>query len=274
MAAPNARPCQDARRATRARRGWAALGLALALMAAGPAAGAVELTVSAASSLGVAMQTLLPRFEARHPGVRTHLNLAASGTLLQQLAQGAPVDVLASADHPTMQRAVDRGLVVRSSVRDFARNRLVLAVPLTSASGGSASVPRRAEDLLQPGVRRVAIGLPASVPAGRYARDALVAAGLWTQLQPKVVGALNVRQALDYVARGEVDAAFVYATDARLLPERVQVAFELPTSTPVRYPAGVVSGRPHPDLAQTLVDFLAHDAQARQLLSDLGFGAP
>ncbi len=92
------------------------------------------------------------------------------------------------------------------------------------------ATPQALADLTQPAYARIAIGLPASVPAGRYAKGALDAAGLWATIEPKVIGAHNVRQALDYVARGEVDAGFVYATDAATMPDKVRVALKVPTT--------------------------------------------
>ena len=103
-----------------------------------------------------------------------------------------------------------------ASRRDFARNTLLLVQP-----AASQLVLRSLKDLTLPAVTRVAIGNPASVPVGRYAQDALEAAKLWPQVNAKAVNTLNVRQSLDYVARGEVDAGFVYATDAALVPGKV-----------------------------------------------------
>jgi molybdate transport system substrate-binding protein len=119
----------------------------------------------------------------------------------------------------------------------------------------------------------VAIGIPASVPAGRYAKSALEAAGTWAAVEPKIIGAQTVRQALDYVARGEVDAGFVYATDAALLPAKVRVAFAVATTKPVLYPAAPLAASPNPVLARKFVDFLTA-AQAQAVLARYGFGKP
>jgi len=132
------------------------------------------------------------------------VNFAASGALLQQLAKGAPVDVLASADQETLDQAAKQGLIQPASRRDFVRNTLVLVVP-----AGSKLAPKSLAELAQPAYGKVAIGNPASVPVGRYTQDALEAARLWPALSAKAVNTLNVRQSLDYVARGEVDAGFV-----------------------------------------------------------------
>ena len=227
-----------------------AAGAALAVAAG--LAPAADLTVSAASSLSQAFKEIAQSFEARHPEVKIALNFGASGALLQQLAKGAPVDVLASADQETMDLAEKQGLVVAGERRDFVGNRLVLIVP-----GDSRLSIGHLQDLAQPGVRRIAIGNPASVPAGRYARGALQAARLWPVLQARVISTQNVRQALDYVARGEVDAGFVYATDASLMKEQVRVVAQVSLDRPIRYPVAKTAGSLHSEQAQRFIDFLA-----------------
>ncbi len=240
-----------------------ALGVSLGAMAH-----AADLTVSAAASLGNAFKDLAPMFEAAHPGTRVQTNFAASGPLLQQIARGAPVDVFACADQETMDQAQAQGLVRGAQRHDFASNALVLVVP-----AGAAQVPASLNDLAQPGYARVAIGLPASVPAGRYAQAALQAEGLWPAVVPKMIGAQSVRQALDYVARGEVDAGFVYATDAALMPGKVKVALAVATDKPVRYPAAPVAASPQAALAQAFVEFLLSPT-AQAVLARYGFGKP
>jgi molybdate transport system substrate-binding protein len=244
----------------------AALPLLMAL--ASLAAGAAELTVSAAASLTQAMRDIAPLFEAAQPGHKLQLNFGASGALLQQIAKGAPADVLASADQDTMDQAQARGLILAAQRRDFARNELVLIVP-----AASRQAPKALADLAQPGYARIAIGLPASVPVGRYTQEALQTAGLWAAIEPRMVGAVNVRQALDYVARAEVDAGFVYATDAALMPDKVRRVLTLPTRRPVLYPAAPVAASTQPALARAFVDFLLTPA-AQAVLARHGFGQP
>ncbi len=200
---------------------------------------AADLTVSAASSLTNAFRELAPLFEARNPGTKVQLNFAASGALLQQIARGAPVNVFASADQETMDQAQAQELVKVSERKNFVSNTLVIVVP-----ANSSNLPRAVEDLLQPRYRRIAIGLPASVPVGRYTKSALEKAGHWTAIEPKLITAQNVRQALDYVARGEVDAGFVNATDAALMPDKVKISLSVPTDIPILYPIIPSSHRP------------------------------
>ncbi len=241
----------------------AALALTLPTWAA-----AQTLTVSAAASLGEAIKDIASAFKATRPGVDVRINLGASGVLLQQISQGAPADVLLSADEATVDRGLSQKLLDPATRRDFATNALVLVAPLD----GPATL-RGLADLSAPGVRRIALGKPATVPAGRYAQEVLEAARLWQPLAPKYIYADSVRQVLDYVARGEVDAGLVYRTDAALLADRLRVVAPLATATPIRYPAVVVSDSRQPALARDFVTFLASEP-ARQVLQRHGFGWP
>jgi molybdate transport system substrate-binding protein len=227
-------------------------------------AAAQDITLSAAASLGPALREIVPLFEAAQPGTRVQLNLGASGALAQQLFAGAPVAVFASADEETMDQVQARGLVRAGDRRTLVHNRLVVAV-----ATDRADAPRTLAEVAA--LPRVAIGLPASVPAGRYARAALEAAGLWSRIEPRLVGAQNVRQAVDYVARGEVDAGFVYASDVAIAGGRARAAFEVPTAQPIRYPVAALVGAP--PAAQRFVEF-ALSAPARAVFARHGFGLP
>lgn len=240
----------------------------LVVWLSGSPAMAGDITVSAAASLGNAFKEAAQVFEAQHPGSKVLLNTAASGVLLQQMAKGAPVDVLASADQETMDQAQAQGLIVAASRRDFARNTLVLIQPVDSA------LPLRSlKDLAQSGVTRVAIGNPASVPVGRYSQDALEAAKLWPVVNAKAVNTLNVRQSLDYVARGEVDAGFVYATDAALVPDKVKVAFTVPLPTRILYPLATTTAAANATEAKRFVAFILSPA-GQAILARYGFLKP
>lgn len=207
-------------------------------------------------------------FEAANPGAKLQFNFAASGALLQQIEKGAPVDVFASADQETMDQAQTKGLVRAAQRRNFVSNVLVVIVPTTSAN-----VPKAMGNLTHVAYQRVAIGVPASVPVGRYTKGALEAAGHWAAIEPKMIGANNVRQVLDYVARAEVDAGFVYATDAALMPDKVKVALTVPTTTPILYPVAPIATSPNAMLALRFVEFLG-GAPAQAMLANHGFGKP
>jgi molybdate transport system substrate-binding protein len=229
---------------------------------------AAELTVSAAASLTQAFQDMGRQFEAQHPGTTVKFNFGASGALLQQIANGAPVDVFASADTDTMDKAVAKKAVNAADVKVFTSNHLVLVTP-----ANSLAVITQLVDLKKPDIKRFAMGLPASVPAGLYAQGALDKAGLWTVVKDKVISTQNVRQALDYVARNEVDAGFVYASDAQLMAGKVKVAFQVATTAPIHYPMARVSATKQADEASKFITFVLSQA-GQSVMKKHGFTAP
>lgn len=247
---------------------WQRFGAAALVLFATGSALAADLTVSAASSLTNAFREIAKAYELQYPGSKVALNFGASGALLQQLSKGAPVDVLASADQETMDTAVQQGLVKTADRRDFARNTLVLIVP-----ADSTSTIRRLGDLAPPGIKRIAIGLPASVPVGRYSKHALQAAKLWEAVEPKAINTQNVRQSLDYVARGEVDAGFVYATDAALMKDKVKVAFDVPLDSAILYPIARTAGSANAAEAARFIAYVLSPA-SQLVLARFGFRAP
>lgn len=210
----------------------AALLLAVATAACGPGEQRPRtLLVSVAASLADIVRGLAGDFERLHPHVKTEVNAGASGVLAQQIEQGAPVDVFVSAGRLEIERLQKGGLVAGEPVV-LARNRLVAITPGASAWAGKAA----AEVLAAPELRRVACGNPATVPAGRYAQEALTAAGLWQALETKFVFTADVRQALAYAERSEVDVSIVYATDA-LGRDGVETLGEIPGGAAVRVEA-------------------------------------
>jgi len=243
----------------------ASLVLALALPLG---AAAQQITVSAAASLTDAFKELGPKFEASKPGATVRFNFAASGVLLQQISQGAPVDVFASADQDTMNRAADQKLVDTATRKNFASNSLVLIEAAKEGPG-----VKSLQDLTGPAVKKIAVGKTATVPVGRYTKEVLDGAKLWTPLEPKFVQADSVRQVLDYVSRGEAEAGFVYRTDAAIMGDKVKVVLTTSGHTPVTYPVAVVAESKQKDLAQDFIAFLSTDT-AQQTLARFGFGKP
>lgn len=231
-------------------------------------ASAGNLTVSAAASLTQAFKEIAQNFEKQNPGTKVLLNFGASGALLQQIVRGAPVDVFASADQETMNLAEQQGWILASGRRNFVSNTLVLVQPIDSTV-------RLADlkDLTQTSVRKIAIGNPASVPVGRYTEHALRAANLWTTLLPKAVNTQNVRQSLDYVARGEVEAGFVYATDAYVMTDKVKVTCTVPLKERITYPIAPVANSGQAIEARRFVSYvLSEEGQA--ILAKFGFRKP
>lgn len=243
----------------------------LAAIAAGSvigAAQAAELTVSAAASLTNAFSDIARNYEARYADAKVNLNFGASGALLAQMAKGAPVDVFASADQPTMDKAEQQGLVRAHARETFARNSLVVIVPADSRLSLD-----KLDDLSGNDVKKVAIGNPASVPVGNYSRQALEAASLWDAVSAKAITTQNVRQSLDYVARGEVDAGFVYGTDAGVMKDKVRISFEVPTQSPITYPIAYTASTSNTAEARRFINYvLSPEGQA--VLSKYHFRKP
>jgi len=241
---------------------------AVGLACAAAAATAADVTISAAASLNNAFRELAGAWETAHPGDKVLLNFAASDTLVQQAAKGAPVDVLATADEDSMDKAEAQKLLAAGSRRVFARNSLVLIAP-----SASMLAVRELNELRQPAVRRLATGNPASVPVGRYTREALEKAGVWAGIEDRFVFAASVRQGLDYVARGEVDVGFVYATDVAAQVGKVKVLMPVPTATPIRYPLAVLAAAPNAEGGRQFAAFVL-STQGQAILAKYGFGRP
>lgn len=216
-----------------------ALALVLCLSISGVAAETI--TVSAAASLTDAFKEIAQTYASQHPDDTVQLNFASSGTLLQQIANGAPVDVFASADEHTMDKAEAANLVAPGSRLTFVKNTLVLIQPASASASASADAGIASLAALRAAnIERIAVGNPNSVPVGRYTKLALEAAGEWNALQGKIVQTQNVRQALDYVARGEVNAGFVYGSDAALMKNKVKIVYTVAMEKPVTYPIALI----------------------------------
>ncbi len=243
--------------------------LLLALLLTLPAAGNAEsFIVSAATSLTDVFSDIGTAFEKAKPGVDVILNFAAPGALFSQMEQGAPVDVFASANTAWMDKALAKGLVIPETNVEFARNSLVLAVPKGNPAGVAAMA-----DLTGAKVTKIGLGTPETVPAGQYAKEGITKAGIWDALEPKFIFGENVRQVLDYIARGEVDAGFVFLTDAVKAGEGVVIVAEVPLDTPVSYPIAVLGKAAQPGLAREFIAFV-RSAEGRRLLEARGFKTP
>lgn len=226
-----------------------------------------NLTVSAAASLKEAFNEINQHFEKKHPEHKVSFNFAASGSLLQQISNGAPVDVFASADLTTMQQAKEKNLLL-GEPKNFVKNALVAIVPTDSKAN-----LKTLADLQGADIKRIAVGNASSVPAGRYTMGALKKDGLDEKLKDKIILTQNVRQALEYVASANVDVGFVYKTDSTVLADRVKVVFEVPLDNPVIYPIAVIKDSKAPAAAGQFVDYvLSADGQA--VLAKYGFSRP
>jgi len=193
----------------------------------------------------------------------TTLQLGASSQLASQVENGAPADVIVTADAASMDRLEQKGLLLAGTRRTLYTNHLVVIAPVASP----------VKDISE--AKRIGIGQPDTVPAGRYAREALRHEKLWTRVESRLVYGQDVRVVLGWAAKGEVDAAVVYATDARAASDRVKILATFPDDShaPIVYPGAVLSSSTRPDDARRLLDWLS-SPQAREKAGSLGFGAP
>ena len=247
---------------------WIAALLVAWALSAQPAS-AQTVTVFAAASLKDALDDVGRAYEAR-TGVKVRVSYAATSAIARQIEQGAPADIFISADSEWMDYLAQRRLIEPSSRRDLLGNRLVLIAPASSKVAlriGRGMPLRRAL-----GGGRLAVAGP-QVPAGKYARGALAALGVWTSVSDRVVDAENVRSALQYVARGEAPLGVVYETDARVEPQvRIVGAFPASTHPPIVYPAAVTTSSRGADAARFLA-FLS-GREALGAFRRFGFSTP
>lgn len=244
------------------------IALAILLVLAAPLSVAAQETdraimVAGAASLQPVLKRIGRAFQHKAKAEVT-ITLGSSGNLRRQVESGAPIDVLVTAQNGMLDEMARAGRV--TDHRDVATNTLVLIVPARTKRK-----PSNLAALTGPEIKRIGIGQPDYVPAGAYAKSALEAAGVYEKVKTKLVFGEDVRQVLVYVERGEVDAAFVYRTDARGEKDTA-VAFELPPPKegPITYAAGVTSQAADPALARAFVEFLANEAQF--ILRENGFG--
>ena len=240
----------------------------IALLGPGSVLAEQELTVSAAASLTNAFPEIGKKIESANPGTKVIFNFAASGPLLQQIEQGAPVDVFASADQKTMDQAKEKNLVLNESRKNFVSNKLVLIVPAASRLAVSGLDALKGKD-----ISKIALGKPETVPVGRYTKEVLTNEGVWDVLSPKFIPGDSVRQVLDYVSRGEVDAGFVYSTDAALVKDKVRIVATMEKHQPILYPIAIVKTTSKKELGQRFID-MALSPEGQAILSSYGFGKP
>jgi molybdate transport system substrate-binding protein len=225
-----------------------------------------ELSISAAASLKDAFTEIKEGFEKENPGVKVLLNFAGSGQLQAQIEMGAPVDVFASASRKEVDALVKKELVEPKTVKIFAQNELVLI-----KNSGNSSKIGNLEDLKAPEVKKIAIGNPATVPAGKYAAQALEFYKMGEGLKDKLIPCENVRQVLDYVERNEVDAGFVFSTDAKI-GKNIEVAAAIPPDSheEIVYPICIVGSSKLQELSKKFVKYIL---KHKEVLKKYGFKA-
>ena len=226
-----------------------------------------ELLVAAAASLKNAYEEeLIPMFEAQYPGVIVTGVYDSSGKLQTQIEEGLEADVFMSAATKQMDALNEKGLIAEDTIADLLENKIVLIVPTGNEAGLEAL-----EDIEK--ASSIALGDPASVPAGQYAEEALTSLGIWDRIQDKVSFGTNVTEVLNQVAASSADAGIVYATDAASMAEQVDVIAEAPEGSlkkKVIYPVAVLKGSAHSEEAADFVEFLKTE-EAMKVFEAYGF---
>ncbi|MDC3413560.1 molybdate ABC transporter substrate-binding protein [Aquibacillus sp. 3ASR75-11] len=223
----------------------------------------VTLSISAASSLTVAIDEIKAMYEERN-NIKLEINYASSGTLVNQMKQGAPVDVFVSASKEWMNQATEEGLIDKSSVVPLLYNRLVFG---TNEKNEQISF----EDMVTTEKAQIAIGDPESVPVGAYAKEVLQNKNLWDTWQSKLVYAKNARQVAVYVESGNVDAGFLFQSDA-IAFKTINVIEVIPESlhSPIVYPAGITTQTANEEGASQFLRFLQSET-AQSIFKTYGF---
>ncbi len=231
-----------------------------------PTAAPVELTIAAAASLTDVTAEIAEAYKAVAPNVTLTFTYGASGALQTQIEQGAPVDIFMSAAQKQMDALADQSLLLDGSRADLLENKVVLIVPKDSSLGITSF-----EDLANDTIATVAIGDPASVPAGQYAQEVLTSLGIVDTVMAKANLGTDVRQVLTWVETGEVDAGIVYATDAATT-DKVTVVCEAPAGSvkQIIYPVAILKASTNADAAQAFIDFLKSD-ECAALFEKYGF---
>lgn len=225
-----------------------------------------EIVISAAADLSPVLEELASLFE-EESGLSLRTNIASTGQLVEQIIAGARVDVFLAASTVAIDQLVQKGLLVPGTAQQYARGRLAI----WTRPGSSVEVAVL-EDLLSPEVTRISIANPDHAPYGRAAREALQSAGLWDELQPKLVPAENVRQAFQFADSGNVDVGLV----ALSLVIRVDGTYRLVPEDlyePINQTLAIIAGSTHQEEAARFVSFLTGE-KGRETLKKYGFVLP
>lgn len=220
----------------------------------GPTDEAVEINISAAASLTDALTEIQSEY-AKQSNAILQYNFAASGALQKQIQEGAPCDLFISASKSHMDTLDEAGIINTESRKDLLGNALTLI-----ATSEKAEVITDIMALTSADVESIAIGTPDSVPAGKYAQEALTSLGLWDEIQPKLIFAKDVRQVLEYVDTGNADCGLVYKSDAEMLETGVIVENAPDDShAPIVYPAALIKEAPQSEAAAAFYEFIQND---------------
>ncbi len=226
-----------------------------------------ELIVSAAVSLKDAFNEIAGIHEQR-TSTKTHFNFGASGALQKQIESGAPADIFASAGAKQMDDLASKNLIIPTSRKDFARHVLVLIEP------GNGQPLYSLGDLTRAEIKKIAVGNPKTVPAGQYTEQTFTRLKLLPDIQSKLIYAEDVRQVLDYVMRGEVDAGVVYSSDTLIGGNNIKTVVRAPDDAhdPILYPIAIMKESQRADAAQKFID-LVLSSEGQGILAKHGFAS-
>lgn len=229
----------------------------------------IQLTVSAAASLKDSLEEIELIYQQKHPETDIVYNFASSGSLQRQIEQGAPVDIFISAARDKMDTLEKKGLLLTETRQDLLKNQMVLVTPKSSKENNLKL--NNFDDLTNNKIKAIALGEPKSVPAGKYAQEVLNSFNIAEKVNSKAVYGKDVRQILNYVATGNVDAGILYRTDVQVA-NNVQIVATAPETShsPVIYPIAVIKDSDRPEAANQLIEFLT-TPEAQAVFKEYGF---
>ena len=224
-----------------------------------------EILVSAAASLTDVLKEISSGYESKTK-YTVKFNVGPSSGLARQIEEGAPTDLFFSADLPQMEKLDKNGRLEPDTRKNLLSNQLVIIVPADSKFSLSS-----AKDLLQVDIKRIALAEPSSVPVGVYSKKYLTDEGLWNKVEAKVVPVQDVRATLASVESGNVEAGFVYKTDAAV-SEKVTIVYEVPIDKgpKITYPIAIVKESKRKEAARDFLNFVRSPA-AKEVFKKYGF---
>jgi molybdate transport system substrate-binding protein len=236
------------------------------LLSSIPAPGhADEILVSAAASLTDVLKEIGSAYQSKAKHT-VKFNFGPSSGLARQIEEGAPADMFFSADLPQMEKLDKSGRLEPGTRKNLLSNQLVIIVPADSKLGISS-----AKDLLKTDIKRVALAEPSSIPVGVYTKKYLADEGLWNKVEAKVVPVQDVRATLASVESGNVEAGFVYKTDAAV-SKKVKIVYEVPVDKgpKITYPVAIVKESKHKAAARDFMSYVQSSA-AKAAFKKYGF---
>jgi molybdate transport system substrate-binding protein len=233
--------------------------------AAKPSDPTIELNISAAASLKEAMTDIQGEFKKVKPNVTLTVNYGASGSLQQQIEQGAPCDIFISAGQSQMKALNFKSLLLDNTVKDLVKNDLVLVGPKDTTITGLS-------DLNTDKVKKIAVGEPKSVPAGKYADEVFTSLGIKDAVNSKLVFAKDVKEVLAWSTSGNTEVGFVYKSDALSSPNsKIIETIAADKHSPITYPIGIIKATKNADASKAFEDFLFTDT-CKVIFEKYGYG--